>query len=73
MQKLGNRKLSKAVSTKLTAEDYELCRRIAREYYIQRKIKSPSVSELMRLALSRILDRHRSHPGVPLDAYHPKI
>ena len=73
MQKLENKKLSKAVSTKLTAEDYELCRRIAREYYIQMKIKSPSVSELMRLVLSRILDRYRSHPSPPLDGYHPKF
>jgi hypothetical protein len=71
LQKLGNKKLSKAVSTKLTAEDYELCRQIAREFYIQKKIESPSVSELTRLALSKILDRHRSHPGIPSDASHP--
>ena len=59
------------MSTKLTAEDYELCRQIAREYYIQKKIESPSVSELTRLVLSKILDRHRFNPGIPSDGSHP--
>lgn len=72
MQKLGNKKLSKAVSTKLTDEDYELCRRLARDYYINGKIKYPSVSELIRLHLLRILAPYRSHTNIPWDSSHPK-
>ncbi len=69
MKKMESKKLSKVVSTKLTAEDYDLCRKIAREYYIKEKIKSPSVSELTRLVLYRVLDRHRM--SIPSDAQHP--
>jgi hypothetical protein len=72
---LGNKKLSKAVSTKLTDEDYELCRRMAREYYISGKIEYPSVSELIRLLILRILDSYRSRtnaPNAPLDGQHTK-
>jgi len=54
---MESKKLSKVVSTKLTAEDYDLCRKIAREYYINEKISSPSVSELTRLVLYRMLAR----------------
>lgn len=72
MQRLGNKKLSKAVSTKLTDEDYELCRRIAREYYISGKIGYPSVSELIRLLVLKILDSYRSRTKVPWDGQHPK-
>lgn len=72
MQRLGNKKLSKAVSTKVTAEDYKICQKKARDYYIHGKIKSPSISELIRLVLSRVLDPHRSHTGIPLDAQHPR-
>jgi hypothetical protein len=72
MQKLGDKKLSRSVSTKLTVDDYELCRRIARDYYIKGKIKSPSVSELARLILTRLLDAHRDPMG-PRDANHPKL
>jgi hypothetical protein len=71
MQKLGDKKLSRSVSTKLTVDDYELCRRIARDYYIKGKIKSPSVSELTRLILTRLLDAYRDPMG-PRDANHPK-
>jgi hypothetical protein len=70
MKRAGDKKLSKAVSTKLTAEDYELCQKIARDYYISEKIKTPSVSELTRFALDKIFDTYRSHtvirvPGPP--------
>lgn len=71
MQKLGKKRLSRAVSTKLTVDDYNLCRRIARDFYIKEKIKSPSVSELIRLVLSRSLDAYRA-PMAPRDASHPK-
>jgi hypothetical protein len=69
MKRMESKKLSKVVSTKLTAGDYDLCRKIAREYYINEKIKSPSVSELTRLVLYRVLDRHRM--GIPSNAQHP--
>ena len=72
MKKMENKKLSKVVSTKLTAEDYDLCRKIAREYYINEKIKSPSVSDLTRLVLYRVLDAHRHRMNIPSDAQHPR-
>ncbi len=72
MQRLGNKKLSKAVSTKLTDEDYELCRKMAREYYIGGKIEYPSVSELIRLLTLKMLDSYRSRTNIPWDAQHPK-
>ncbi|MGH9927382.1 MAG: hypothetical protein ACRD5B_18600 [Nitrososphaeraceae archaeon] len=68
---MESKKLSKVVSTKLTAEDYDLCRKIAREYYINEKIKSPSVSELTRLVLYRMLDTYR-RKYIPSDAQHPR-
>lgn len=60
MKSVEDKKLAKAVSTKLTAENYELCRKIAREYYISGKIKTPSVSELTRFALAKIFDTYSS-------------
>ena len=56
MKRAGDKKMSKTVSTKLTAEDYELCQKIARQYYIDGKIKTPSVSDLTRFALAKIFD-----------------
>jgi hypothetical protein len=44
MKRAGDKKLSKAVSTKLTTENYELCQKIARDYYVSGNIKTPSVS-----------------------------
>ncbi len=64
MKKAGNKKLSKSVSTKLTSENYELCQKIAREYYISGNIKTPSVSELTRFALAKIFDTYHSHVGI---------
>ena len=64
MKRAGDKKLSKAVSTKLTAEDYELCQKIARDYYIDGKIKTPSVSELTRFALAKIFDTYPSSPVI---------
>ena len=73
LQKLGNKKLSKAVSTKLTDEDYELCRRLSLgSIILTEKIKYPSVSELIRLLLLRILAPDRSHTNIPWDSSHPK-
>jgi hypothetical protein len=60
MKKAGDKKMSKTVSTKLTAEDYELCQKIARDYYISGKIKTPSFSELTRFALAKIFDTYPS-------------
>jgi hypothetical protein len=73
MRKLGNEKLSKAITSKLTAQDYDLCLRMARDYYIRRKIKSPSVSELTREVLLGVLRRYRSYPDAPSDSIHPML
>ena len=56
MKRAGDdKRLSKVVSTKVTDKDYELCQRIARDYYIKGNIiRTPSVSELARLALELI-------------------
>ena len=64
MKRAGDKKLSKAVSTKLTAENYELCQKIARDYYISGNIKTPSISELTRFALAKIFDIYRSRTGI---------
>ena len=53
------------MSTKLTDKDYELCQRIARDYYIKGNIiRTPSVSELARLALELIFSTRRPSPIV---------
>jgi hypothetical protein len=72
MKGAGDKKMSKTVSTKLTAEDYELCQKIARQYYIDRKIKTPSVSELTRFALAEIFDVYRS-PTVIRAPHAPEV
>jgi hypothetical protein len=66
MKRAGDEKrLSKVVSTKLTDKDYELCQRIARDYYIKGNIlRTPSVSELARLALELIFSTRRPSPIV---------
>jgi hypothetical protein len=49
----------------LTDKDYELCQRIARNYYIKGNIiRTPSVSELARLALELIFSTRRPSPIV---------
>jgi hypothetical protein len=66
MKRAGDgKRLSKVVSTKLTDKDYELCQRIARDYYIKGNIiRTPSVSELARLALELIFSTRRPSPIV---------
>jgi hypothetical protein len=65
MKRADEKKLSKVVSTKLTDKDYELCQRIARDYYIKGNIlRTPSVSELARLALELIFCSRRPSPIV---------
>jgi hypothetical protein len=65
MKRAGEKKLSKVVSTKLTDKDYELCQRIAREYYIKgNTIRTPAVSELARLGLELIFSTRRPSPIV---------
>jgi hypothetical protein len=73
MKRMGDKKLSKAVSTKLTSKDYELCRKIARDYYISGNIDTPSVSELTRFALLRVFEAYRIRMRPPRDAQHPRI
>jgi len=66
MKRAGDdKRLSKVVSTKVTDKDYELCQRIARDYYIKGNIiRTPSVSELARLALELIFSTRRPSPIV---------
>src|SRR6476661_7318135 len=66
MKRAGDdKRLSKVVSTKVTDKDYELCRRIARDYYIKGNIiRTPSVPELARLALELIFSTRRPSPIV---------
>src|SRR3954454_20610911 len=65
MKRADEKKLSKVVSTKLTDKDYELCQRIARDFYIKGNIlRTPSVSELARLALELIFSTRRPSPIV---------
>lgn len=71
-ERMGGKKLFKVVSTKVTAEDYDLCRKIARQFYINERIQAPSVSELIRLVLYRELNRYRSHGHASSDARHPR-
>jgi hypothetical protein len=59
MKKAGDKKLSEVASTKLTIKDYDLCQKIARDYYFKGKIRMPSVSELTRFALMKIFDTER--------------
>lgn len=73
MKMMGDKKLSKAVSTKLTFEDYELCRKIARVYYINGSITMPSVSELTRFALMRVFEEYRIRMKLPRGAVHPRF
>jgi hypothetical protein len=73
MKMIGDKKLSKAVSTKLTIKDYELCRKIARLYYINENINTPSVSELTRFALMRVFEEFRGGVKPPRGAVHPRF
>ncbi len=41
-------KLEKVISTKISTKKFELFEKYAREYYIQKKIKQPTVSGLLR-------------------------
>jgi hypothetical protein len=68
MKRAGDERLSKVVSTKLTDKDYELCQKIARDYYIKGNIiRTPSVSELARLALELIFST--CHPSPIIDNF----
>ncbi len=61
MKRSGDNKLSKVVSTKVSIEEYKLCQEIARDCYIKKNIRTPSISELTRLALKEIIRRYRSN------------
>ncbi len=47
-QKATGEKLERVISTKISATKFELFEKYARDYYIQRKIKQPTVSVLLR-------------------------
>ena len=57
-------KFPKVVATKLTKEEYELCQKIRRQYYIDEYIKKPTNSELIRFALKEIFKKYRSNTAV---------
>jgi hypothetical protein len=73
MKKRGDEKLSKVASTKLTAEEYTLCQEIAREYYVNRIIKAPSNSELIRLLVKDICEKFRFNRSAINQASQGKI
>jgi hypothetical protein len=60
MKKRWNEKLSKVVSTKVTAEEYTLCQKIARVHYFNGYIKAPTNAELMRFVLNEFFEKYRS-------------
>ncbi len=47
-RKVTGEKLEKVISTKITTKNYELLEKHAREYCIQKKIKQPTISVLLR-------------------------
>jgi hypothetical protein len=47
-RKVTGEKLEKVISTKISTKKFQLFEKYAREYYIQKKIKQPTVSVLLR-------------------------
>lgn len=47
-RKATGEKLEKVISTKISTKKFELVEKYARKYYIQNKIKQPTVSALLR-------------------------
>ena len=69
---MRDKKLLKVISTKITAEDYDFCREVARQLYIDKTIQAPSVSELVRLVLYRELKKYRSKGNISSGGFHPR-
>jgi hypothetical protein len=56
----GNGHLTKVLSTKLSIEDYDSIKKIARELFEKRIIKAPTISELIRSSLVFVLNQHNN-------------
>jgi hypothetical protein len=54
----GRDHLTKVLSTKLSIEDYDSIRKIAKELFEKRIIKAPTTSELIRASLTFVLNQH---------------
>ncbi len=59
-RKVTGEKLEKVISTKITTKKYELLEKYARELYIQKKIKQPTVSVLLRTLINVWLGKTES-------------
>ncbi len=51
-RKTSGQKLEKVISTKISATNFELVEKYARELYIQKKVKQPTVSVLIRAIIN---------------------
>ena len=51
-RKVTGEKLEKVISTKIPTKKFELLEKYARQYYIQNKIKQPTVSALLRALIN---------------------
>ena len=51
-RRISGQKLEKVISTKISAKNYELVEKYARELYIQKKIRQPTVSVLLRALIN---------------------
>ena len=51
-RKVTGEKLEKVISTKIPTKKFELFEKYARQYYIQNKIKQPTVSALLRALIN---------------------
>jgi hypothetical protein len=54
----GRGHLTKVLSTKLSIEDYDSIKKIAKELFEKRIIKAPTTSELIRASLTFVLNQH---------------
>ncbi|MGB8449664.1 MAG: hypothetical protein WCE25_08105 [Nitrososphaeraceae archaeon] len=51
-RKVTGEKLEKVISTKIPTKKFELFEKYSRQYYIQNKIKQPTVSALLRALIN---------------------
>jgi hypothetical protein len=79
-RKVTGEKLEKVISTKISTETFELLEKYARQYYIQNKLKQPTVSRLLRslingwlLALKRANEQNNTQGNALLvKSFKPK-
>ena len=56
-------KLEKVISTKIPTKKFELFEKYARQYYIQNKIKQPTVSAMLRALINGWLAEREKRNG----------